>query len=132
MIILPRTYATVPIFRHHIILVLTDKQTYSGVVYVCLELVVDGRNIEAQLSQERWMEGLGFQFYDHIRMEVGIVKQQIRKELLLTYFQTKLSAHIGESLSKFQQETSDIVYQFILNVSLIKLLSQTEKVRKSN
>ena len=32
-------------------------------------------------------------------MEVGIVKQQVWEELLLTYLQTKLSAHIRESLS---------------------------------
>lgn len=55
-------------------------------------------------------------------MEVGIIKQQVWKELLLTYFQAKLPAHIGKSLSKFQKKTSNVVQQFVLNVTLVIFL----------
>lgn len=60
---------------------------------------------------------------------MSIVKQQVGKELLLTYFQAKLSAHIGESLSKFQKETSNVVHQFILNVMLVKFLPYGKKIK---
>jgi len=46
------------VFRHHIILVLADEQADGRIVYVCLELMVDSGNIEAQLPQERRMESL--------------------------------------------------------------------------
>ena len=53
---------------------------------------------------------------------MGIVKQQVGEELLLSNLQAKLSAHIGKSFPKFQEETGHVVHQLILNLTLVVFL----------
>ena len=75
--------------------------------------LIDGFEVEIELTCELRFEVAGFQFNDDIAMELGVIEEEVE---------------VGEACAELDEELGDVVGELILKVSLVVVFGQGEEV----
>ena len=90
--------------------------------------LIDGFEVEIELTCELRFEVAGFQFNDDIAMELGVIEEEVEVEVPVADFERDLATEVGEACTEFDEELGDVVGELILKVSFVVLLGEGEEV----
>ena len=93
-----------------LVFVAADQQTYGRILSWGLDEVINGIDIEVQLTCKLRLEWNGFQFYDYVAVERDVEKEHIQFAGLACDDELFLSAHICEACSEFEQEACELLF----------------------
>jgi hypothetical protein len=74
------------------------------------------------------LERRSFQFDDDIAAQLQMVEKQIDEKFVATHLQSELASDERKAGAKFHEEAPDVLRQCTLDVALLGVFCQTEKI----
>ncbi|KAG1255248.1 hypothetical protein G6F68_010466 [Rhizopus microsporus] len=90
------------VFGYDLVLALAQQQANGRAVLWVFDLLIHGRQVEAQLAQMLGLELAALQFDNHIAAQRGVVEQQVDKKFVAAHIQQHLPSDKGEASAQLQ------------------------------
>ncbi|KAG1252005.1 hypothetical protein G6F65_018103 [Rhizopus arrhizus] len=90
------------VFGYDLVLALAQQQANGRAVLWVFDLLIHGRQVEAQLAQMLGLELAALQFDNHIAAQLEVVEQQVDKKFVAAHIQQHLPSDKGEASAQLQ------------------------------
>lgn len=93
-------------------------------VFWRLHLRIDSRQVEVELASIFLAKWCCLEFHDDVAPQLHMVEEQINKEFVSADFEPVLTCDKREASARFQQKPRNVPRQCLLDVALLRVLSQ--------
>ena len=116
------------VLSHQPVLRPAEEQANCWAVVCSLHLGIDGAQVEIQLPCMFRLERARLELHHDVTLEPRVVEEQVDEEFVASHFEPHLASQEREPRTQLKEEARDMAHQRELDVALVGLFAESEKV----